>query len=200
MANKYEISTLANDIGSIVVSRTKPLKPLLSDELAYTLGACYDVKVLEDRYRPSVVETFESYMSSGDLFNMLTKWCPDKLPALVRDAMAARSRIQQKLETKIQEQKEKLEQEDDMIQGLVRHCKTALDNCKDLIDVMKTTQGAFSAASGFFDSGKGKNVEAALANGINAAENYFEDQNRRFPYDRDHEPYYDDGFLARNYW
>ena len=65
---------------------------------------------------------------------------------------------------------------------------------------MKTTQGPFSAASGFFDSGKGKTVEVALGNGIKAAGNNFEDLNRRFLYEADHEPYYDDGFLARNYW
>lgn len=72
------------------------------------------------------METFESYMSSGDLFNMLTKWCPDKLPALVRDAMAVRSRVEKTLQDQVEKQKEKLEQEDDMIQGLVLHCKTVL--------------------------------------------------------------------------
>jgi hypothetical protein len=65
---------------------------------------------------------------------------------------------------------------------------------------MKTTQGPFSAASGFFDSGKGKDVEVALGNGIKAADNYYEDHARRFAYDRGHEPYYEDGFLTQNYW
>ena len=63
-------------------------------------------------------------MSSGDLFNMLTKWCPDKLPALVRDAMAARSRVQKEREREMASQKDQLKQEDDLIKELVGgHCK-----------------------------------------------------------------------------
>lgn len=82
MASKYEVSTLANDIGVfppkgllvifqiILVSRSEAL---VKKEYAYTLGACFDVRVLEDRYQDTVVEGLELFVTSGDSFNMLVK-------------------------------------------------------------------------------------------------------------------------------
>lgn len=51
--------------------------------------------------------------------------------------------------------------------------------------MLKSTEGPFSAASGFFDSGKGKDLELALGNGLKAVANYLEDQERRFPEGQD---------------
>jgi len=61
---------------------------------------------------------------------------------------------------------------------------------------MKTTEGPFSAASGFFDAGNGTDVDVALANGLKAVGNYREDQERRF-YFGPPEVRYEDGFLTR---
>ena len=64
--------------------------------------------------------------------------------------------------------------------------------------MLKSTEGPFSAASGFFDSVKGKDLELALGNGLKAVENYLEDQERRFGQGPDIG--FDDGFLTTYYY
>ena len=64
--------------------------------------------------------------------------------------------------------------------------------------MLKSTEGPFSAASGFFDSVKGKDLELALGNGLKAVENYLEDQERRFA--RGPDIGFDDGFLTTYYY
>jgi hypothetical protein len=66
----------------------------------------------------------------------------------------------------------------------------------NLTDTMKTTEGPFSAASGFFDSGKGKDAEVALENAVKAVVNFLEDQERRFPWMVPNFSYVN-GFLTR---
>lgn len=146
MASKYEISTLANDIGvfppkgfivifqNILLSRSEPL---VKKEYAYTLGACFDVKALEDRYRGTVVEGFESFVTTGDSFNMLVKWCPHKLLALVKDAMAARTWHGKRLDERIARLNDALEHEDELVEDLItKHCwKVKLQS---LVSVLKS--------------------------------------------------------------
>ena len=64
--------------------------------------------------------------------------------------------------------------------------------------MLKSTEGPFSAASGFFESVKGKDLELALGNGLKAVANYEEDQERRFGYLPDLA--FQDGFLTREHY
>jgi len=44
--------------------------------------------MLEERHRQYVVEHFENFISlwkTENYFNMLVRWCPQKIPALVED-------------------------------------------------------------------------------------------------------------------
>jgi hypothetical protein len=70
--------------------------------------------------------------------------------------------------------------------------------CKNLTEVMKTTEGPFSTTSGFFDSGKGKDVEVALEIGLKAVRNYLEDQERKLPCGAETFRF-EDGYLSRTY-
>src|SRR5271167_3268577 len=86
---------------NFLVSRQKPL---ISKQLSYSLGACFDVKILEERYRKSVLKNFGNFLESDDYFNMLNKWCPEKLLPLVREAITARLSAEKELVKKHQEE------------------------------------------------------------------------------------------------
>jgi len=64
--------------------------------------------------------------------------------------------------------------------------------------MLKSTEGPFSAASGFFESVKGKDLELALGNGLKAVGNYVEEQERRFGWGPT--VAFEDGFLTREYY
>jgi len=57
---------------------TSSSRPMISAQLAYTLGACFDVSLLEERCRSFVVQFFEGFMRSSEYFNLLSIWCPGK--------------------------------------------------------------------------------------------------------------------------
>jgi hypothetical protein len=44
-----------------------------------------------------VVENFDKFLVEGEGFGMLSKWCPEKLLALVTDAMAIRNQREKDL-------------------------------------------------------------------------------------------------------
>lgn len=93
---------------------TSSSRPMISAQLAYTLGACFDVSLLEERCRSFVVQFFEGFMRSSEYFNLLSIWCPGKLYALVRDGTTAHFSQQQQV----------WEAENQLMDELiVRHCK-----------------------------------------------------------------------------
>jgi hypothetical protein len=130
MSHKYEIPTMGNDIGvlfpnllfwslqRIVLSNSTPL---LREPVAYTLGACFGPEILEERYRPHVVAKFDQFVAERKSFNMLSKWRPEKLLALVADGIAARDATREAQE---RERINSLYKEEDMLGDLISlHCK-----------------------------------------------------------------------------
>ena len=93
----------------------------LDKNLSYTLGACFDVKILEERYRGYVVANVAGFLESEDYFNMLRNCCPEKLLELVREALAARSNAEKELGKKHSAERTKLEESNELI---VTRCKT----------------------------------------------------------------------------
>jgi hypothetical protein len=85
--------------------------------MSYVLGACFGVAMLESRYRDQVVQNFESFLRLPNYFNMLTKWCPEKLLALVEDAMKTERKSVETAKTKWEKEKRLMDQ-------LIAHCKT----------------------------------------------------------------------------
>jgi hypothetical protein len=54
----------------------------------YVLGASFGVAMMETSHRQHVVTDFENFLQTdNDYFNMLGRWCPEKVSALVMDAM-----------------------------------------------------------------------------------------------------------------
>ena len=85
--------------------------------MSFVLGACFQVAMLENRYRDQVVQKFESFLRLQNHFNMLTKWCPEKLLALVEDAMTTERKDFETAKTNWEEEKRLMSQ-------LIAHCKT----------------------------------------------------------------------------
>ena len=98
---------------------------IITADLAYTLGACFDVEILEKHYRKTVVDSFDKFLAnSSECFNMLSKWCPNKLQALVRDGMTNRLDVEKGLIAKHTNEKSAWEQERSLMDCLiVQHCK-----------------------------------------------------------------------------
>lgn len=64
---------------------------MVNPEYAYVLGACFNVPMLEDKYRTHVVADFGNFLSiskTENYFNMLIRWCPQKIAPLVEDSLA----------------------------------------------------------------------------------------------------------------
>jgi hypothetical protein len=90
---------MANDIGVLFPNSFSdlhsalfsPIQPLFSVSPWPTpLGACFGPEILEERYRPHVVANFDQFLAERKSFNMLSKWRPEKLLALVTDGIAFR--------------------------------------------------------------------------------------------------------------
>jgi hypothetical protein len=63
---------------------------LANPEKYYVLGASFGVSILEERYRGHVVNNFRSFLENPNAkyyFNMLTRWCPEKILDLMRDGV-----------------------------------------------------------------------------------------------------------------
>jgi hypothetical protein len=58
----------------------------------YVLGASFNVPMMETEHRQHVVANFEHFLQQSqkenNYFNMLARWCPEKVGTLVMDAMA----------------------------------------------------------------------------------------------------------------
>jgi hypothetical protein len=64
---------------------------MIDPEYAYVLGACFNVPMLEDKYRTYVVADFGNFLSiskTENYFNMLIRWCPQKIAPLFEDSLA----------------------------------------------------------------------------------------------------------------
>jgi hypothetical protein len=67
---------------------------IISSHYSYALGASFDVKSLEDRNRQDVVNYFTTFVEyRKPYFNMLVKWCPEKLYQLVHDAVVGSGKV-----------------------------------------------------------------------------------------------------------
>src|SRR5205814_468925 len=92
-------------------------------ENSYVLGASFGVTILENRYRQHVVQNFERFLQLDNCLNMLTKWCPEKLSALIRDAMTIQNKANTQLQTELQAAKRKWEDDKTEMDKLISHCK-----------------------------------------------------------------------------
>lgn len=101
---------------------------MISPEYAYVLGACFDVPMLEDKYRTHVVANFGNFLSvskTENYFNMLIKWCPQKIASLFEDCLAREvtpSSVHQNELTK--------EEENSWNDKVVQRCKSILSHVR----------------------------------------------------------------------
>jgi hypothetical protein len=86
----------------------------------YVLGASFGVPMMETAHRQHVVTNFENFLQNSqkenNYFNMLGRWCPEKVAALVMDVMAHERTKAAVLENAY---KEKIM----LMHELINHCK-----------------------------------------------------------------------------
>ena len=118
-------------------------KSLIPDQYCYALGACFGIKALENFYREQVERDLGLFLRT--YFRMLVQWCPEKLVALVTDALAFQQRAvkEEKDQCALAFQCEKAEWQKERLlnDGLINLCKkVAAPNRRNLILVHYSLQ------------------------------------------------------------
>ena len=133
----------------IITSRAPPV---VSVEIAYVLGACFRVTMLEQKHRDHVLHNFGNLLRLEHHFNMLMRWCPEKLLALVKDVRVAEKRIRDNEEKEADKAKRNLESEHIQMDKLISHCK-AVNNPH--VELLQTEIIGFEGFSGVGTNQKG---------------------------------------------